>query len=448
MKKQDLVRANFVVTILLLVFGPQLGLSQGGELALLILLILISPVVLWGLSMRFTRFNEFIKLYLFDYNYKFEPFLIFQALAIVAALIPSDWSYFIPLGYFLFVEIQKDPKYQAKLKMNKSAKPVTTPFEERDRFKGFPFLDEEIMMKRIPQGKFESIIIIRGGELGDVLFTTPVVRTLREKFPHSKISYITRVPEILRGNKNLDNVWDFKDPLGWYMNVLSSNWVLDFRGVIESNLQGKDKKPVLAGLSAALGAPFKNQELDYFLTFEERSWRKEFIAQNKLNQNKTVIIGGEAGAPTRTWPEEYVVELANQLAAQDMQVILLGNKANLPAKRKVIDMRGKTTFRQAAALLTVGRCYVGVDSGLLYCAIAQHVPAFGIFSVLPPRLMPVNYPEVKTIVPEGIECAPCFDEQNICKADEKFKCMKSITPEKVMAAIAEGTTKWEIKSVS
>jgi len=446
MSRQIVVRANFLIAIGLLVIGKLTAMDPGTLFVALLVLMLATPFVLWVLSMQGHRLDHFLQLYFFDYNHKVEPLVIFQVLTLVAALIPGDWSYLIPLGFFLFTELQKDKRYKSKLKL--PVKTVTTPFEERDKFKGFPFLEEEIMLRKIPSGNMKSIMIIRGGEIGDVLFTTPVIRTLREKFPDSKISYITRVSEALIGNKYLDQIWDFKDPISWYVPLLESNWVLDFRGVIESNLHGKDKKTVMTCLAAVLRAPFKGQEMDYFLTFEERNWRKEYTTLSKLSHHKTITLGAEAGSPTRCWPEAYLIELANLLAEKEYQVILLGTKAELSAKRRVLDLRGKTTFRQAAALISASRLYVGVDSGLLYTAIAQRIPAIGIFSVLPPKLMPVNYEEVRTLSPEGVDCAPCYDEFNICQAEDKMKCLKSITPERVLAAILEGSANWEIKSLS
>ncbi|RLE47175.1 MAG: lipopolysaccharide heptosyltransferase II [Candidatus Methanomethylicota archaeon] len=60
--------------------------------------------------------------------------------------------------------------------------------------------------------KFKRILIINPYGIGDVLFTTPVIRNLKEEFPDARIAYIcnSRVRPFLRQDKFLDEVIAFE----------------------------------------------------------------------------------------------------------------------------------------------------------------------------------------------------------------------------------------------
>jgi heptosyltransferase-2 len=44
-----------------------------------------------------------------------------------------------------------------------------------------------------------------------------------------------------------------------------------------------------------------------------------------------------------------------------------------------LDLRGRTTLAQAAAIIGAARCYVGIDSGLIWIAGSLQVPAVGLY---------------------------------------------------------------------
>jgi lipopolysaccharide heptosyltransferase II len=57
--------------------------------------------------------------------------------------------------------------------------------------------------------KIEKILVINPFGIGDVLFTTPVVRALRENFPQATIGYWCneRVKEVLKHNQNINTIF-------------------------------------------------------------------------------------------------------------------------------------------------------------------------------------------------------------------------------------------------
>jgi len=58
-------------------------------------------------------------------------------------------------------------------------------------------------------------------------------------------------------------------------------------------------------------------------------------------------------------------------------VVLLGNPG--PAGAGTIDLRGRTTLAQAAAIIAAAKCYVGIDSGLMWIAGSVQAPVVGLY---------------------------------------------------------------------
>ena len=64
----------------------------------------------------------------------------------------------------------------------------------------------------IKETNFKRVLIINPFGIGDVLFTTPLVRNIRKKFPDIYIGYVCniRTAEILKANHYIDTVFVFE----------------------------------------------------------------------------------------------------------------------------------------------------------------------------------------------------------------------------------------------
>lgn len=105
------------------------------------------------------------------------------------------------------------------------------------------------------------------------------------------------------------------------------------------------------------------------------------------------------------WPAERYAAVANALLSRyPCRVLLLGtpDEASLTGSiartvghPRLLDLGGRTTLMQAAAVLSRCRLFIGNDSGLLHVALGFKVPSIGIFGYTSPR---------QVIAPEG----PCI----------------------------------------
>ena len=111
---------------------------------------------------------------------------------------------------------------------------------------------------------------------------------------------------------------------------------------------------------------------------------------------------------TKAWPWENVRELVAALGPSE--VVLLGNPG--PEVAGVFDLRGRTTLAQAAAIIAAARCYVGIDSGLMWIAGSLQAPVVGLYGVTDPvRTGPCWGPAPAVVLDDAQEVAPAEDRR-------------------------------------
>jgi len=133
----------------------------------------------------------------------------------------------------------------------------------------------------------------------------------------------------------------------------------------------------------------------------------------------------------RSWPRERWVELIARLrrAIPDVLLVQIGVGSSPPIPHAV-DLRGKTTFREAAALIQRSRLFIGTEGGLMHAARAVDARALILWGgVTLPEF--AGYPAHHTIICHRVACAPCG---HLGWCANSHVCMRSITVEEVGAA--------------
>ena len=110
---------------------------------------------------------------------------------------------------------------------------------------------------------------------------------------------------------------------------------------------------------------------------------------------------------------------------------ILGGCADLQAGTPpIVDLVGRTTLGEAAAVVSRCSALVGVDTGLSHMAHAFGRPAVLLFGSNTPYLDPPS--PVATILHSGRACSPCRGKL-VC--DGRIDCMRDIAVERVCAAL-------------
>jgi heptosyltransferase-2 len=250
----------------------------------------------------------------------------------------------------------------------------------------------------LPSGivSYERLRIYTGilGRIGDIIMFTATVRRLRELFPNGEITFAVseqfrEAGELVAGLPYVDRLFVAKN----YFEMMTDRnidawhlgWPVDLRGDDEVTEERKhdivfDTRPrhrrmpwwqfdhQVAESAHMVGVPGPI-ELQTDIAIPPGT------VVPGGSEGKIVLHNDPAIDPRKTWPWEYVHRLARRIGPRDL--VLLGNPG--PDIPGAVDLRGKTTLAQAAAVIDRGRCYVGVDSGLMWVAGSLQVPTVGLY---------------------------------------------------------------------
>lgn len=149
---------------------------------------------------------------------------------------------------------------------------------------------------------------------------------------------------------------------------------------------------------------------------------------------------------SKRWPLPYWATLLDRLIReQHAHIVLTGAPIDLPLIEEItrrmreqpINLAGKTSLPQLAALLQRADLMISGDSGPMHIAAAVGTPLIAIHGPTDPAQSGPISPKA-TILRSSIWCSPCYRAKNT--ADCRFyttQCMKNITPAQVFDVVRE-----------
>lgn len=199
-----------------------------------------------------------------------------------------------------------------------------------------------------------------------------------------------------------------------------------------------------------LGGRTHDEHLELWLSAEDEAFAEQMLGAGYLPSIPLVAFGVGAGAAQRRWLIENFVTLGAWLKqCCQANILVVGGRAEQALGRQlayalgdgVMDMTGRSTLRQTAALLKHCDLYVGNDAGPMHLAAAAGIPVVEISSFprggpswhwnSPLRFSPWGVPH-RVLQPEKA-CPPC---EEACAAT-KPHCIKNVTAEQAQQAVAE-----------
>lgn len=323
---------------------------------------------------------------------------------------------------------------------------------------------------------FNKILIIRLSSLGDILLTTPFLRTLKLSYPHIKIDFIVRseYESTLKFNPHINNLIPLernykKEKIKSKIKYDNYDLIVDLQNNIRSRYLTRGfssktvryKKPYLDRL---LLVKFKINRFKEIIPIPVRYANS--IPNFKLDQKglelfipdeeKSVIsdnnlIGLCPGSRhlTKMWPKDYYIELGNQLTKNNYKVALFGGKDDMAICKEIssmvdgsINLSNNNDLIKLAVNMKSCRAIVCNDSGLMHTALALNLPVISIFGSTVKEFGFTPY-KGKNIVLENnlLSCRPCshigLDE---CPKNH-LDCLNKISPITVYNAVNKITNK-------
>jgi heptosyltransferase-2 len=330
-----------------------------------------------------------------------------------------------------------------------------------------------------------KILIIKLDATGDVLRTTSILHAIKDKYPESHITWLTKrdSKDIFLNNKFVDNVIFLEDPAlnsrllaetydlllhpdtspasaalataanskmkkGYILNELGKVVPVNENGIewIEmgafDQFKKKNTKTYQQIIHEVLDLVYKKGEIIINLDNNEAEIRNRFKIKNNLSKYD-FLVGINTGASHRwrlkQWRSEGFMELISVLNKKNnIAILLYGGKEeeekNLALKLKfsnVIDTGSNNTLREFFALVDVCDIMITGDTMALHAATALKKKVVCLFG--PTSYNEIeDYGRIKKVIPD-LECLVCYKQD----CDFVPNCMDKITTEMIISKIDE-----------
>lgn len=273
----------------------------------------------------------------------------------------------------------------------------------------------------------EEVAIRRTRAMGDVLWTTPVLRQMKRENPHLKIHFYTDYPEILRGNPYVDTV----GPCNESFDECERKIDLDLA------YEMKPYQHTVLSYAEACGVKLYPEDWwpDVFLNEEEQIYGDDFVDELFEAERYAAIHLGPSEVVGRTLAIPLVQAIEDHLRERRWSIFR-------------VQIGDGYSFHKLAAI--IGRCklFVGADSMPMHLAQAARIPTVGIYGSISPLNWQIpNVPYIKAVTAEPMKvgCLGCHREYAppmtgplcIRHGENINRCMKMIDPEDVFRAIEE-----------
>jgi lipopolysaccharide heptosyltransferase II len=328
---------------------------------------------------------------------------------------------------------------------------------------------------------------VRTDRIGDVVLSTPVIKALRDNFPDAYIAMMVSpyALDIVEDNPFLDEVIIYdkdKRHKNWFQSVGFAFGLRAKRFDLAVVLHPTNRAHItvfLAGIRRRIGFNRKcailltdrikhtkqeaeKHELEYsldlvrylgiqpedkkpamFIKPQAIQWADRVLAQAGIKETDMLLaLHPAASCPSKIWPAQRFAEAADELVKRyGFKVIVLAGPKDMNlaiqviqnTRQPVLNLAGKTSVQQLAALLKRSRLFISNDSGPVHIACAVGTPVISIFGrnqkgLSPKRWGPVG-PRDKVLHKE-VGCEECL-AHNCAKG---FACLKAITVDDVIQA--------------
>ena len=158
-----------------------------------------------------------------------------------------------------------------------------------------------------------------------------------------------------------------------------------------------------------------------------------------------VSVAFQAVAESRRWGVDNYIALVKRIISElNLKVALIGSAedkkvgdeiAATCGAQEVKNFSGVTTIREAAAILSLGKAFVGNDSGPAHLAASVGVPVVVLSGADDPKSTSPIANDKVLIYNEHLPCISCVKNKCTLKGDDFMACMKEISVEQVFNAV-------------
>ena len=342
---------------------------------------------------------------------------------------------------------------------------------------------------------YKKILLINPFGIGDVLFTTPILHAIKDKYPGAKIGYLCnrRTAGLMEENPYIDMVFVYerdefdqirkRSSLLWLQRIFAFIGVLkyehfdlaidfslntqygffcwlagikrrigyDFKGrgrflTKKQPLTGYRNKHVVeyySALLARLGIAEKHKNLELYLKDRDVKYIGQILEKAGISEQDLIIAIVPAGgrswgrdAALKHWAPEKFAGLADYLIENHKaKIIIVGDFSEKEIsetmakamKQACLDLTGKTSAGELAALLEKSKIVIANDGGPLHMAVALGKKTVSFFGPVDPVVYGPYPASANHIVLKGsLKCMPCYADFRLSPCLRNKECLEMI----------------------
>ena len=283
----------------------------------------------------------------------------------------------------------------------------------------------------VRRGRPRHLVHFYGKTPGDDLMCTVVLREMRRR-GRRDIWMMSRFPELFERNPDVDAVVPYDERYDRYAEWLGGrSWYAHYGG----HDHASDRSPVpdrhiISLLCQACGISGEVKLRPYlFLSDEERAAGRLAPRQIAIHSSG---LSAYSAMKNKEWFPERFQQVAHALRGE-FTLVQLGASSDPPLDG-CIDLRGRTSIRESAAIIANSLLFVGQVGFLMHVARAVERPSVIIFGG---REKPwqSGY-SCNTNLASELACSPCW-RWSACDNPVQRECMHRITAFDVVRAVHE-----------
>jgi len=325
---------------------------------------------------------------------------------------------------------------------------------------------------------FKKVLVIQTAFIGDVILSTGFIRELKKGFPDAEIDLITTPisSKLFTSNPYLKRVYPYdKKGISGVFNSFKLIRELRKHGydaafslhlsTRSSLIMKKSNIPIRIGNTKMswLTHPIKVPKglhmihryiclLKPFIEFDPNPETELHFSKKEIEKSEQIILNDEKFkigiAPgsiweTKRWPSQYFIELISLLKKINVTLYFIGGREDYNLSEQIIsensdycnNLAGKLSLSESAALIKKMNVMITNDSAPLHMANAVKTDVISFFGPTVKKFGCYPYHQNDIIFEIDLDCRPCGTHGGNACTESHFRCMREITPQKVLESI-------------
>lgn len=330
----------------------------------------------------------------------------------------------------------------------------------------------------------KRILIVEVNWVGDVLFSTPFIKAVRDAYPDSHIACLLhpRTREMLESNPRVNEIIIY-DEEGLHRGFLGKlrlvrelkkrnfntafilhrsftkamltylagigerlgyatklrRWILT--KAIDEPVGDIHKVEYFLRLASAAGIQAGSRSYEFFIGDAAKGHVGKFLANAGLGEDERFVVINPGGNwDPKRWPKENFAKLSDLIAERfKVRIAITGSKKDIALARDIQNLMkarpviaaGKTTMGELAAILERAVLVISNDSGPMHLAVAVGAKVVALFGPTSPDITGPYGGGNYMVISKNDRCEmPCYNKD--CSINS---CMSAITVDDVMREV-------------